>query len=89
MTTGSGGEKEVAAAMTISTLKKIVQSGMWGDDGKAPTAGDVVRMQQQVLFLLMGGCHTLTAWWIVVKSPVRLSHGVVDSDYIGVFREDH
>jgi hypothetical protein len=84
-----GETKEPIPLVTLDTLRCIIQSGMFGDNGNQPSQSAISRMKDNVLFLVLGGCHTLTAWRAAKKDSVRLSHVVVDSDYIGAFREDH
>ena len=84
-----GDTKEPIPLYSLDTLRCIIQSGMFGDNGNQPSQAAISRMKDNVLYLVLGGCHTLAAWRAATKDPVRLSHVVVDSDYTGAFREDY
>jgi hypothetical protein len=85
---GNEGALQLIAAMTVEQLKKVLQLGIVGEPGKPPTQSAISIMHQKVVFFVLGGCHTLTAWRNVFGSEVRHPNGIVDSDYIGVFRDD-
>jgi hypothetical protein len=86
---GNEGALQLIAAMTVEQLKKVLQLGIFGEPGKPPTQSAISIMHQKVIFFVLGGCHTLTAWRNVFGSAdVRHPNGIVDSDYIGVFRDD-
>jgi hypothetical protein len=85
---GHDGSLQPSPVMTVEQLRRIIQLGIVGESGNPPTASAVSNMQSKVIFFVLGGCHTLTAWRNVQKPEVRHPNGIVDSYYIGVFRDD-
>ena len=85
---GHDGSLQLIPVMTVEQLRRVIQLGIVGESGNPPTPSAVSNMQNKVIFFVLGGCHTLTAWRNVFSGEVRHPNGIVDSDYIGVFRDD-